>query len=373
MNQISWLFLTSSLLVALILGQAVSAESGGNSQFSFIGRVTAIDLEGGFFGIQTADGVDLHPVNLAEQYKVDGLIVNGSAVPEPDMVSIGMWGQLVRLESLTPLNGGGVFETSWYSGSDNDLTTPETDAQMSSNLLQSSGALKYGLDLIDSRLASSARALKGVDILDANLTPVLESSADGLPGVFGMTVLDTDGRIIAAYPELYPDAIGKSMSYQSHYSKMVQYPVPLMTEYQKTVEGKDSVILIYPLYTQDNTVTGYISALVNVSALTEEYVLPVLNKTGLVCMILQPNGTVLYDPDPQEIGSSVWNDSLYENSPSVLDTAVRMQRVTAGKDRYQFNQTGTDIPVEKEIMWTTVSLHGADWRVAVIREAPPSE
>jgi putative hemolysin len=65
------------------------------------GVVTYIDLEGGFYGIISGKGVRYLPLNLNEEFRVDGLSVSFTAVPEKDIVTIQQWGQPITIVSIT--------------------------------------------------------------------------------------------------------------------------------------------------------------------------------------------------------------------------------------------------------------------------------
>lgn len=64
------------------------------------GVITYIDLEGGFYGIISGAGTRYLPLNLAEEFKTDGLTVTFTATPE-DVMTIQQWGQPVRILSIT--------------------------------------------------------------------------------------------------------------------------------------------------------------------------------------------------------------------------------------------------------------------------------
>ena len=59
--------------------------------------VRYIDLEGGFYGLVTADGERYLPTNLAEEYQTDGTVLVFKAKPVTDRVSIQQWGTMVEL------------------------------------------------------------------------------------------------------------------------------------------------------------------------------------------------------------------------------------------------------------------------------------
>jgi len=61
------------------------------------GTVTFVDLEGGFYGIHGDDGEDYYPVQLDEEYRVNGLRVSFEFEPAKEVVTIHMWGTPVTL------------------------------------------------------------------------------------------------------------------------------------------------------------------------------------------------------------------------------------------------------------------------------------
>ncbi len=67
------------------------------------GTVRYIDLEGGFYGIETDDGASLDPVNLPQEYRKDGLRVKVRVERLEDQVSFRMWGTLVRVLEIERL------------------------------------------------------------------------------------------------------------------------------------------------------------------------------------------------------------------------------------------------------------------------------
>lgn len=70
-------------------------------EFDATGTVTYIDLEGGFFGIVTGDHESYLPLNLPPEFERDGIKVSFTAVKEPDVITIQMWGTPVRILSIS--------------------------------------------------------------------------------------------------------------------------------------------------------------------------------------------------------------------------------------------------------------------------------
>jgi len=73
-----------------------------SSMIEFEGTVRYIDLEGGFYGIETDAGKRLNPTNLPDGLKRNGLTVRGNYVILKESMSIQMWGQQVEVYSVRP-------------------------------------------------------------------------------------------------------------------------------------------------------------------------------------------------------------------------------------------------------------------------------
>ena len=73
------------------------------------GTVTYIDLEGGFYGIVSEDGMNYRPIDLPEEYRIDGLRVRFSADLEEDVAEIQMWGTPVAIRAIEPICGARLF------------------------------------------------------------------------------------------------------------------------------------------------------------------------------------------------------------------------------------------------------------------------
>jgi hypothetical protein len=61
------------------------------------GTVHHLDLEGGVYVIRTEDGTQYRPVELPEEFRVDGLAVEAEAKRRDDLMSVDMVGPAVEL------------------------------------------------------------------------------------------------------------------------------------------------------------------------------------------------------------------------------------------------------------------------------------
>lgn len=62
-----------------------------------MGIVSYIDLEGGFYGIITDEGVHHNPANLHVDFRVDGLRISYIYKTLQNVASIQMWGTSIEI------------------------------------------------------------------------------------------------------------------------------------------------------------------------------------------------------------------------------------------------------------------------------------
>lgn len=78
--------------------------SGPTDQIS--GTIRYLDLEGGLYVIQDAEGTSYNPMNLPEAFRVEGMAVEAEARRRDDIASIGMVGPVVELLRIRRRPGG---------------------------------------------------------------------------------------------------------------------------------------------------------------------------------------------------------------------------------------------------------------------------
>lgn len=67
------------------------------------GTIRFLKLEGGFYGIVSDDGEHYDPVNLNDEFKVNGLRVRFEATIIHDVLTFHMWGSLISIRTIERL------------------------------------------------------------------------------------------------------------------------------------------------------------------------------------------------------------------------------------------------------------------------------
>jgi hypothetical protein len=61
------------------------------------GEIVFLSFEGGFFGINADDGEHYDPINLPDEFKIEGLQINFIGIIRNDLLSFHMWGRILEL------------------------------------------------------------------------------------------------------------------------------------------------------------------------------------------------------------------------------------------------------------------------------------
>jgi heat shock protein HslJ len=89
---------------------------GSGPVFHLGGTVRHVDLEGGLFVIDAADGTRYVPTNLPPAYRADGLALEAEARRRDDMASIAMVAPLVELLRIRKAAAGAPSGAAWLVG-----------------------------------------------------------------------------------------------------------------------------------------------------------------------------------------------------------------------------------------------------------------
>jgi hypothetical protein len=87
--------------VPIPLSEAITESK---NTLNFNGKITYVDVEGGFYGITAEDGRRFMPTNLPDKFKQTGLVVAVQAILTENVIGIHMWGQYIELLQIDVLS-----------------------------------------------------------------------------------------------------------------------------------------------------------------------------------------------------------------------------------------------------------------------------
>ncbi len=260
----------------------------------------------------------------------------------------------VRLVDDTYWIGAGLYYTGESTFSD--------EVGMQALLSRYHEKTEAELRSLDNEMMLAGAHASAVGSADPSTHEVLAYVTGTSEAIFDVVLLDAEGRIIDVYPDAYASAIGADISAQPHIRVILDEKKPVLSELLHTVEGEDGVSIAYPVVSADGRITGAISAIILPSVLLGGAAEKAEIGSPYSAWATQADGTVLYAEDPEEIGSMIFSDPGYEIFPD--GERFRNGIGSDPEGAMILNFSG----VKKHILWDTVSLHGTDWRLLIVKD-----
>jgi len=245
-------------------------------------------------------------------------------------------------------------------------TPPTGHATMLLLLDDAAGKIQDALNGLDQATAGAAGALETPGISGPVTDAELGRIAAAHPAVLDVITYDQDAVVRAAEPEDAKELVGQELEVRAILQAVADKP--LMSDLFPLARGGYGVVIVHPVFSADGTFTGVVSTAFSPYELVAPIVLNVSRGTPCTFMVVQTGGRVLYDPDPEEVGRETFDETMYAEFPEIIAFARHYSGNRTGYGTYSFHSTGFGEIVRKEAFWTTVGVHGTEWRVMVIRE-----
>lgn len=230
-------------------------------------------------------------------------------------------------------------------------------------------AVQATLDAMDEDLARVAKTVGETGLDSAKAREALASLCRKHPYMVDCGTVDAAGKIVAVEPEAYRDAEGSDISKQEQVVRLHETHEPVLSKMFVAVEGFPAVVLQCPVFSPSNEFIGCVSMLIKPAQFLDQIIRPAVKGRPWDCWVMQTDGWILYDPDPEELGRNVLTDDMYAQFTELVRLAKRMSQEPEGFGSYRFLGIGMDRPVQKDCRWTTTALHGTQWRIALAWES----
>lgn len=227
---------------------------------------------------------------------------------------------------------------------------------------------KINTDLVklDTELAAAAKALSTTGLQGNDAARLLQSIYENNSSVATAATIGLDGTLLLIQPASFKNAEGENISSQSHFARLKKSQQPVLSGIFKTVEGFYAVSLAYPVFTANNKVLGFVSVVFKPDALMRKSVQDYLaDFSSVEVTAIEQDGLIIYDKDIQQIGRQTFSDPLYRSYAELLALVNRITSEATGTGTYSFPPRIGAAPIKKSSQWTTIGLHGTDWRLIV--------
>jgi branched-chain amino acid transport system substrate-binding protein len=219
---------------------------------------------------------------------------------------------------------------------------------------------------LDRDLAAAAQKLSGLDLTGAQARSILNGLLLNRSYAVDACTINRNGKILALEPAAYHEFEGSDISQQEQVIRLFRTQKAVLSQNFRTVEGFEAADLEHPVFSADKQIACSVSVLLKPEIMLGEIVSRTIEGTTFSVMLMQPDGRVIYDADDKEIGKNTFLDPLYQSYPQLLALAEKVSAKTSGTGHYEFLNTGLNTNVQKEAIWVTFALNGAEWRIVLI-------
>ncbi len=211
---------------------------------------------------------------------------------------------------------------------------------------QAVDSVSANLAEIDQALLDASLALSYAGIEGPEARVVLDDLTGLGPWVVDCITVDLNGTIAEVRPAEYQHVEGTSIRDQEHIERLLSTRRPVGLAYIKSVEGFYVMDFASPIFDEEGMFAGAVAVLVNSTELFGQALAP-----------YQPDGTVIYDSDAEQIGRNTFSDPLFQQFPDLLVVGERVEMERSGHGTYEIFGTARDV------FWTTADYQGGEIRL----------
>ena len=229
--------------------------------------------------------------------------------------------------------------------------------------------LTTALYKLDTDLAQVATQLATIGLTGSAARQLLLKICEAHPAVVDCATVDLAGRMVTLEPASFKQFEGADISQQEQVRRLHRTKRPVLSTTIRAVEGFDAVDLEHPIVSPQGKLRGSVSLLVKPEALLSAIIAPAVQGFPVEVWVIQRDGRILYNPDPEMIGRNVFHDPACGPSPQFHSLARKVAATKSGSGIYDCRPQGLQTAVKKHAFWTTVDLHGTAWRLLVTQVA----
>jgi len=222
---------------------------------------------------------------------------------------------------------------------------------------------------IDKDLKAAAKDLSTLDFKSDEARKILNGLRKFRPYVIDCSILNADGMKVAVEPEDFRKYEDTDRSGIPYVIDLLKNKKPVLSSVYASEEGVNAVSAGYPIFSDKGELLGAVRMLIQ----HEIFLKPLADGKPCKVWMIQPNGLLIYDPDPTQIGKNIFTDPLYKSFDDLISFARTVALSYSGAGSYDFYAGGLEDKtlVKKVAVWDTVGLYGTEWRVVAMEIDKP--
>jgi hypothetical protein len=224
--------------------------------------------------------------------------------------------------------------------------------------------ISTGLTEIDDQNARSAEELAYTDLTGEGVVDILNRKLANVPYGHSSLVITPKGKVSAAAPLIYSWLVGEDLSDQSIVTDANRKKKPVVSDVFLLEEGFFGISQSYPVLSPEKEYLGYTDVTYRPEEYLSQFIMPVEEQTRYDFLIIQPDGMMVYETNPEGVGRNVLTDPLYHD-PEMHRQREIITTNESGEMMYPFWNRNLTHQVPGVTVWDTLRHGGQEWRVAI--------
>ncbi len=243
--------------------------------------------------------------------------------------------------------------------------------EMKSLLAEVQAQINGELESIDVAVQEACSQLSKTGLDGTQARAILTAIVANNSLIVNAATADMNDILVAVEPSNYSSIEGQDIKDQEQNIHMHQLIRPAMSDMIMLVEGFPGVVMVAPVFDVNSEMIGSLSLVIQPRALIQKYVMPAIADGKFSMWSMQPNGTLIFDPDPAQQDKNLLTDPIYADYPEVLAFTKQVAEQPSGYGTYKYFDKNLDDDsgrvISKKAYWTTIGLYNAKWRLVVVR------
>ncbi|MCW4028945.1 MAG: PDC sensor domain-containing protein [Candidatus Bathyarchaeota archaeon] len=256
------------------------------------------------------------------------------------------------------------------------LTQQSIKQEMATLLIHAQTNIDTQLAYLDQQLLAACQRLSTTGLSGPQADEILNDLyTNNSLLIVNAATSDAQNVLVAVQPAQYSSIISEDISAQEQNIQMHKTMRPAMSNLIPLVEGFPGVVLVAPIFDDDEQFIGALSIVIQPYQLISPIIDELVNASPYSMWGMQTNGTLIYDPDPAQQGKNLFTDPIYVNYTEVQNFVRQVAAAPSGYGTYQYYNTNladnSKVLVNKEAYWITVGIYGTEWRMVIWRSINP--
>lgn len=227
------------------------------------------------------------------------------------------------------------------------------------------------LKILDRDLADAAQRLSATELKGSDARSILKELLIGRSSVVHVDIVDQNGKLITVEPVDFRNYEGEDIREYEHIRKARETGNPVLSSVFRSPDNVSFFALEYPIFSDDEKFLGTVNIVVKPYLFFGYLLDPIIRDLPCKIWVMQADGLVVYDPDPEQINKNIFTDPMFKPFPSLIEFSKKALADRNGAGSYDFYARGYEdkMVVKKDALWDTVGLYGTEWRVIVMEIA----